>query len=307
LFSNKRVYFITKHSSVKITQRSDVILSPEFYWVIKKNLPVKTVFQAKKLCDSLFDSMLPSGEYQYKVVKKGEEFLLFAYDHSYILKTLQKIGLNINLIDNIYFAQNELLCDVAYEVDDRALICKDGIFTILPKNLLHVQTKKIEEITFEKLSNIKIPIDKYSLFLDKKVYNFLMIALMLFISFEITEAFIYKISLDKNTKLKENFYKKYNLPSTSWQIEAIKKRLKTQHETQLSLRESIGEILGLKLKKGEYFEKINLSKKGISFTLAINDDKRAVAIKNQLKNNFNILKAVVKEKRLNMELSYAKN
>ena len=303
----KKVYFITKYSSVNITQKCSIILSPEFYWVISKHLPVKTVFQAKKLCNSLFDGILPSGNYQYKVVKKGDIFLLFAYDSAYILNSLQKIGLNVDLISNIYFAQNELLCDNAYEIDEKVLICKDDIFTILPKKLLHVETKKIDELSFEKLSNIKISIDKYNLFLDKKVYNFLMIALMLFISLDIIEAFVYKISLDKSAKLRDNIYKKYNLPSTSWQINAIRKSLISKHDSQIALRKNIGKILNLKLKSGEYFEEIDSDAKNIKFTLYMQNDKRAEDIKDKLMKNFNVLRAVVKDKRLRMELNNAKN
>ncbi len=304
LFSKKDVVFITKDNHIKLTKRCDVILSPEFYWVLRKKLPVKTVRQARKLCNSIFDDILPNGKYIFKVVKDGAYFLLFAYDTSFILKNLEKIGIDTNMISQVYFAQNELSGDIVYSIKDKIFVNNDGIFALMPKNLFDGNAQNIDNIKFEKLSNIVFPIDKYNLLIDKKSLNFIIIALMVYISCITFELFIYKSDLNKMTKFKQSLYAKYNLPSTSWQIASIEKKINKIDSDEIKLRKKIYKILTLKLKPGEYFTNLVFQKKSFKFTIKLNQAKRAEEIKKQLERYFTIMHAVVLDKDLKMELTY---
>jgi len=304
LFSKKDVVFITKDSHIKLTKRCDVILSPEFYWVLRKKLPVKTVRQARKLCNSIFDDILPDGKYIFKVVKDGAYFLLFAYDISFILKNLEKTGIDVNMISRVYFAQNELSSDIVYSLKDKIFVNNDGIFALMPKNLFDGNTQSINDITFEKLSNIVFPIDRYNLLIDKKSLNFVIIALMVYISCITFELLIYKNDFNKMTKFKQSLYTKYNLPSTSWQISSIEKKISKTDSDEIKLRKKIYKILTLKLKPGEYFTNLVFQKKSFKFTIKLNQAKRAEEIKKQLEKYFTIMHAVVLDKNLKMELTY---
>lgn len=304
MFSKKDVVFIAKDNHIKLTKRCDVILSPEFYWVLRKKLPVKTVRQARKLCNSIFDDILPDGKYIFKAVKDGAYFLLFAYDTSFILKNLEKIGIDINMISRVYFAQNELSGDIAYSLKDKIFVNNDGIFTVVPKDLFDGNMQNIDDIKFEKLSNIVFPIDRYNLFIDKKSLNFIIIILMIYISCITFELFIYKNDLNKIINFKQSLYAKYNLPSTSWQIASIERKINKINSDEIKLRKKIYKILTLKLKPGEYFTNLVFQKKSFKFTIKLNQVKKAEEIKKQLERYFTIMHAVVLDKDLKMELTY---
>jgi len=73
-------FFITKNFGKKIDAKSDIILSPEFYWVKKVSLNVKFTNEVKKMAPSIFEGILPNGEFEYRVFRVS--------DNSYVLVAL---------------------------------------------------------------------------------------------------------------------------------------------------------------------------------------------------------------------------
>ena len=58
--------FLDKEAQpVNVQGKIDLILSPSLYWFRAESLPVKTVFQARKLAPSVFDAIIPEGTYSY--------------------------------------------------------------------------------------------------------------------------------------------------------------------------------------------------------------------------------------------------
>jgi hypothetical protein len=304
LFNKKNVVFLTKDRIIKLSKKSNIILSPEFYWVIRKKLPVKLIWQAKKLCDSIFDGILPQGEYVYKIIKDNDYFLLFAYDIDFILKNLKLNGIDTNMIDDIYLAQNELLKDVSYRINEQIVTNIDGIFTMIPAKLYDCETQNIDSISFESLSNVKISISKYDLLIDKKSLNFIIISLMIYISLISIEIFIYKNNLNNMKKRKQHLYEKYNLPHTSWQLNSIQNKVKKINISEIKFRDKVYKVLSLNLQDNEYFMNLVFKKNNFSFKVKLNYPARAKTIKNQLERYFTISQAVVTDGELKMELSY---
>ncbi|MDQ7066925.1 MAG: hypothetical protein Q9M40_02365 [Sulfurimonas sp.] len=70
-------------------EKVSIILSPSLYWVQKLSLRVKYVREVKKLLPSIFEDMLPAGQYSYSAYKRGDDFFIFAYEDKAILKLLQ--------------------------------------------------------------------------------------------------------------------------------------------------------------------------------------------------------------------------
>lgn len=302
MFTKKPVVFIAKDTTVVLTQKSDIILSPEFYWVIKKKLNIKHSWQVKKICPSLFDGMLSEGTYEYLVVKESDAFLLFAYDSNYILEHLKKLGINTDFIGNIYFAQNEFFKDNIYFIGDKVLVAENDIFMILPKTLVLDKGLNIEQIIFERLSKIKISVDKYNLFIDKKSFNLIVISLMLYISFVIVESFLHKNSLSQIHNLQTELYQKYNLPATSWQIDSIKKKSFTKHSEQITLRQNIYKVLETPLDKDDFFTNVYFEKKDVVLALHLKDIKKADEIKSKLAQSFKVNSAKVQNNNFTVEL-----
>lgn len=302
MFNKKPVVFIAKDTTVVLTQKSDIILSPEFYWVIKKKLNIKHAWQVKKICPSLFDGMLSEGTYEYLVVKESDAFLLFAYDSNYILEHLKKLGINTDFIGNIYFAQNEFLKDNIYFIGDKVLVAENDIFMILPKTLVLDKGLNIEQIIFERLSKIKISVDKYNLFIDKKSFNLIVISLMLYISFVTVESFLHKNSLSQIHNLQTELYQKYNLPATSWQVDSIKKKSFTKHSEQITLRQNIYKVLETPLDKDDFFTNVYFEKKDVVLALHLKDIKKADEIKSKLAQSFKVNSAKVQNNNFTVEL-----
>lgn len=302
MFNKKPVVFIAKDTTIVLTQKSDIILSPEFYWVIKKKLNIKHAWQVKKICPSLFDGMLSEGNYEYLVVKRDDAFLLFAYDSNYILEHLKKLGINTDFIGNIYFAQNEFLKENVYTIGNKVLVAENDIFMILPKTLVPDQGLDIEQIIFERLSKIKISVDKYNLFIDKKSFNLIVITLMLYISCTVIESFLYKNSLNKIQTLQAELYQKHNLPTTSWQVDSIKKKSFAKHTEQMILRQNIYKIFETPLDKDDFFTNIYFEKKDVIVALHLKEIKKADEIKAKLAQSFKVSSAKVQNNNFTVEL-----
>lgn len=300
--SRKDIVFVTKDSVPMLTRKSDIILSPEFYWVIKKKLQIKHIWQVKKICPSLFDGLLSEGEYEYRVIKTDDAFLLFAYDSHHIFNHLKQKGMNTDLIDTIRFAQNEFPKDRIYHRGDKILIAQNDIFMLLPKTLVTAESIEMKYANFEHLSNIKISLDKYNLFIDKRSFNIIVISLILYISFLLIEILLHKNSLTKIQNTQSELYQNYNLPSTSWQIGAIKKKLLDKHSEQISLRHTINQMFETPLAKDDFFTKLYFEKKEISFSISLKDTQKAEAIKNNFAQTFTLKSAKVQNNYLSGEL-----
>lgn len=291
LFKTKSVIFLSKHITVSIDSPVNVILSPEFYWLTKRVLPVKTTWQAKRLCDAVFDEILPKeGSYSYHVIKESEgNYLLIAYDAKNIIEQIKKMGVDISLIGNFYLAQTEMP-EGSFGLDEYALIRHEEVVTLLPRKLAGDVDAELSNIQEFKLSKHKIPIERYSFPLDKKLTKALLIVLMLYISLNLIETFSQKRALDVLVQKQEDLYTKYDLPATSWQVEAIKKRVSDTHKEQKKLRDDTYKTLStLELQTGEYFMQMSLESKKASFRLQTKSDKRAVALRAILEKKFNTI------------------
>jgi len=95
----------TKNLSIK--NKAIIVLSPSFYWFVKKEINNLSLNKAKKIAPSVFDEIgIPKGEYSYHVEKVGEkEFWFFAYNDKEILDKLNSLGIKPSQISKIYPAQ----------------------------------------------------------------------------------------------------------------------------------------------------------------------------------------------------------
>ncbi len=84
--SNKEVQkiFLTSNTEVVDFQKKiDIIISPEFYWVRKFEIPVKNETQARHVLPTLFEDIVNDDAILiYQVIKLEEnKFLCFAYNN----------------------------------------------------------------------------------------------------------------------------------------------------------------------------------------------------------------------------------
>ncbi len=268
----------------KINKKVNVILSPSLYWVKKISLPVKYVRDAIKLLPSVFEEILPAGNYSYSAYKDGDEFFVFAYEDKLIIDTLLRVGVNFSNVANIYFAQSEMQhIRVALKIDEvQSLYVKDGIVVLLPCCWIEEAGElKVDEF---KLSKHSIKLRQFGHIVDNKsLYKIGAILACIFVLL-LVEYFIVKAQVDKIENLKTKVFVKYNLKSTMFQNKSMLKKYKNIHTRQTKIREYISYILSFNLKQKEKLSKITLKQDSIKIEFINSSNSTLSRIENILKS-----------------------
>ena len=122
--SNNKKVFLSTNTKITSTQKVNIILSPELYWVRIFDIPVKNTTHARHVLPTLFEDILSNvSELSYQVVKLEEnKYLCFAYVNKTIYEAIKKSGIPLSLVDNIYFAQNECKSYPQFIVDNKSFL-----------------------------------------------------------------------------------------------------------------------------------------------------------------------------------------
>lgn len=245
-------------------EKVNVILSPSLYWVQKVSLPVKYVRDVKKLLPSLFEDILPEGNYSYSAYKDADDFYIFAYEDKKIIDTLLSKGINTSSIANVYFAQSELSdMNGARKVSDSECIyTKEGLVVVVP--CTWVEYSGSLDVREQELSKHSITLQQFGHIVDNRsLYKIGAIILILAILI-LSEYVITAQKVNEVTTLKEELFTKYKLKSTSFQNEAMFKKYDSIHKRQTKLREYLGVVLGLHLSANEKISFIALKNNRLS-------------------------------------------
>ncbi len=282
-------------------ERVNVILSPSLYWVKRLPLPIKHARDAKKLLPSLFEDTLPLGDYSYSAYKSGDEFFIFAYEDKRILETLSQKGL-LNVAE-VYFAQTELShIQKAVQINSTQSICvKEGILLLLPS--LWVQEKDTLDLSQMQLSKHSLTLQQFGHILSSKSL-FLLAALMLAFALLIaTEYFITTHKISQIEEQKEELFAKYNLKTTLLENRSMLNKYETLHSKQMQLRESISDMLALKLKPSEELTQLSFKNNLLEAEFAGVVEGQEQHITQTLKNKKVDFKAFFKDKSLYIEVA----
>jgi len=264
-YSKKRAsLFLEPSLEFKRTEQDiNIILSPSFYWVKKIFLPLRRERDVKKLLPSIFEDILPEGNYSYAVYKKEEYFLAFAYEDRKILEFLAARGVSMAHVGNICFAQLYFTeADLPLRINEaRTLVMQDGIIVMVPSSW-HEGARELalDDRIFPKQT---IMLEKFNHIVDKK--NIYQVASILsFIVFLLgMELFIVRQQSNEILSAKEALFSANNLKPTVMQNESMAKRYNALHEQQMKLRATIATIINLRLKPSEKIESINYKQKSI--------------------------------------------
>jgi len=259
-FNNKfnTIFLDTSSPKFEVTDKVNVILSPSFYWVKKLALPVKYARDAKKLLPSIFEDILPDGNYSYSAYKSGDDFFVFAYEDKYIIDILSEKGIANSNIANVYFAQSELtnLSGAVKISDDQSIYIKEDILILVPCCWIEENSDlDMNELT---LSKHAIVLQQFGHIVDQKsIYNIgaILLVLIMLISAE------YIITIQKIANIStetDDIFAKHNLKSTMFQNKALLKKYLSIHERQTKIRKYISHILSLNLKASEKLSLLSL-------------------------------------------------
>jgi hypothetical protein len=244
----KRVVFLDPNSNliVESDEKVEIILSPALYWIQKLKLPVKYLRDVKKLLPSLFEDILPDGNYSYSAYKDENEegsFFIFAYEDKKIIDLASSFGISSSNISSVRFAQSELdQLEGAVKINEsQSIYVKDGVVTLVPCCWIEESGDiNLEDI---KLSKHKITLAQFGHIVDNsslyKIASVLVVFSLLFFS----EYFITKQKIASLEDQEAKIFKEYDLKPTMFQNKAILKKYKGIHENQTKLRDELSKAL----------------------------------------------------------------
>ena len=146
--SNKELLLV--HVSMKrvfLSHSVNVMLTPQFYTLKKEALPVKYLYQAKRIAPSLFDGFLEAwNDYEYFVFKEEDSWVFIAYNAGQINSLLLSKGLKPEQVSKIFFAEqvrDSFTAPVLLE-DKEALVVLDNTVVVVPQTALEEETAVLE-------------------------------------------------------------------------------------------------------------------------------------------------------------------
>ncbi len=302
LRSNYSTFFVTKTSSIVLEEKANLVLSPEFYWVLKKELPVKYAWQAEKLAPSLFEEMIPRGTYRYLAIKKAEAFVLFAYDIDAILEALKQVCSDVRLVHKLYFAQNELSEEGQYTCEDKAFVFEAGILLMLPSGMVE-KGSDLRTHPWSVLSRQSVVLERYRLPFSQRTYRLSVIALCI-VSFVFgLEMMHYRYNLTKLSLAREAVFERNKLPNTSWQIQAIVDKHEKMLKEQLKLRDRLYHVTQYSYGKA-FISKLEADERTMRLTLMVGVAEQLQEVQKELSQYFPKSRMGVEGMQLNVDVSY---
>ena len=285
----------------------DLILSPSLYWFRKESLPAKTVFQARKLAPSVFDAILPKGNYSYHVLKREGSFWLFAYSEEQISETIRQAGIRPADIRHVYFAQTECTAlQAPLKVGEHKVLSSvDGVVTELPaKYAVNAEEAQRFFASHERKGPI-VGISLYrSALLDKKQFKRLTAVSGLFLVLYGVEYFMAQKHLGAVEAEKESIMKTYRLPQTSFERNGILSALEKKQQRQERLREKARTLFGLPADADTHAERLTLTLRKMTMSVAFKETAPMQAFKNRLKTIGTLTSENLKGNTLFVEAEY---
>lgn len=245
--SNKyKKLFLTKSSNFDIKEKVDLVLAPEFYWLREFEIPVSNSKEALKVVATLFEDILPSGDFEYHVISSNEnKFLCFAYENSEILDAIKNSNLANSQINAVYFAQTEMKKYDSFFIQENAFIYNDNILVKIPKAFVNDGVVLSETLDIKSTSN-KIDIKFYNSTLNQKSLTLLSFLLLLIITVNLFKYFSYSNDIDTLEKTKDSIKQQNSLPSSMIQTKSILKSVNSKVSKQIKLREALFYVMNFK-------------------------------------------------------------
>jgi len=273
-----KVILYTKDFNETINEPVDIILSPQYYWIKKIDIPIKSLKNAKKIAKNLFKL---DNTYIYDAFELDNKFFAYA------IKKNLKLNIDKKYINSIRLAQIELYKYDKINVSKNHSIQKiDDLLFCFPslENAPHIK---------DIINHIELSKHTVNLYNRLNIDKFLLIntgIIILLINVFFLLGYIQnKTAIDKLNRKKENILKKYNLPTTTFQLNSILDDLNKENKRQIKLRKNLEFITNTPLKNNEEFISLSYDKNfHVKIKTNRNFDKyfsKKFKVSSSLKNN----------------------
>ena len=255
-----RVILYTEDFNEKINEPVDVILSPQYYWIKKIDIPIKSLKDAKKIAKSMFKL---NDNYLYDAFELNGSFYAYAID--------KNLNLNIDkkFINSIRLAQTELYNYDSFNVSKNHSIQKiEDLLFCFPKADNAIDINEI--LPTLQLSKYKVNLfDRINI--DKPLLIHIFIIFLLINISLLTNYINNKKAISKIEQEKTTLIQKKHLPKTTFQLNSIILNLQKIDTEQNRLRKNLEFITKTPLKNNEKFQKLAFNKN--TFSIEIKTDK----------------------------------
>ncbi len=277
----------------------EVVLSPALYWVRRFDVPLTNLKEVKKVLGSLFEEILPEGNYSYDAYFDEEGLVAFAYDDAHILALLQEKGVAPGDVKSVAFAQSVLHeQELPAKLDDtRAIIRQDGVCVIVPLAL--VQDARPLQLHDEKFTH-SVALRTYSQLIDQSSFLKLTAVLAALVVLFCADWFVSYMTIREYERKSEALLAQKGVMPTLMQNNSLLKKYERIHAKQQHLREFFSSLFQLKLASKEYLQKLTVGKQKVQMEFAnVKAKERFV----RHFSNFEVTKAELKSGRLYMEVA----
>lgn len=265
LYAKHNIFLDGNSTHTNIYDKVDIVLSPKFYWIRKAKLPVKSASRALKIAPSFFSDVLPDGDYKYKVVKKDDDFLLFAYQEDVILKAISDSNIDISLVNKVFFAQTELDKFEAIDIqNDEILYKKDDVLIQVPASIFEqdFQSANMDYVIRHiKKTTSYISLDTYNKIIESSTSQKIIVALSFIMVFYFIEYFFIKQDLSRLAQKRDQAIKQYKIPSSTIVLNSIITSLEKKRINSILSRKELNTILSIPFKEEDYLKRVVLKTK----------------------------------------------
>lgn len=242
-----RKIFLTSNTELsEVSGKIDIIVSPEFYWVRKFEIPVKTEAQARHVLPTLFEDIVQEfSSLAYQVIKLEEnQFLCFAYNNKKIYEAIKKSNIPTSNISSIYFAQNECKNFKAFYIDELVFMYTDeNILVKVPNNIQVEEAIPLRRVVGNiKPSSYKLQVKFYNDVISSKFYYTLFTIFGILIATNFFKYFTYSNEINNLNNKMENIKKVNKVPKSNLQLDSILRKYSLNVQKENKKREAISYI-----------------------------------------------------------------
>lgn len=280
--SNKQLLLV--HASmedVSLSESVNVMLTPQFYTLKKEALPVKYLYQAKRIAPSLFDGLLEvEGSYEYFVFKEDESWVFIAYDVEKISAFLLSKGIKLEQVSKLFFAQQSpsSFIDPVFLGTKEALVTLDDTVVVVPQAALREETKSfLFNDRFAPKTGVTLQ-GAYGSLLSMKQAIAVAAVFTLFAGMFFVEGWRYGHDSKAGEEEMQRLLEAYPSLQSKMQRENIATKYKTIDVAERKKREVVKSLAGM-IFKGITFTSFKLNEKGFKAQFSCSDAKVAKRLK----------------------------
>lgn len=271
--NKKQKIFLLKKQSINLLANSkiELILSPEFYWIRYFDTLTIAEPEARKLAKSFFEDFITDErEYTYDTITLPDKgYLYFAYDKDKIISHLKFSGIEVGLINNVYFAHNECLEYESFMYGGVGFKYINNILVKVPSSAIDKEFVDIEnDIDSLKLSKYTLKIKFYENIISTRTLQLMFTFLILLNILIFWKNNIITNEIEINNIKTINAKETSSLPESMIQTKSILNELNAKVLEQQKIRNVMGYFIAYKkIQKTFVIENISYQDNQITFNV----------------------------------------